>query len=81
MEGPQCKQRAVQVRNFPFGEKETCKGQPATTQENHNLAFCELFPSYLFCDALLSDMENKSPLPIKEPLFVSKSLLLSLINQ
>ena len=41
------------------------------------------FPSHLFCDALLvlSDMENKSPLPIKEALFFSKSRLLSPINQ
>lgn len=49
----------------------------------HNLAFSGLFSSDLFCDTLLalSDMENKSPLPIKEPLFFSKSLLLSPINQ
>lgn len=30
---------------------------------------------------VLSDMENKSPLPVKEPLFFSKSLSLSLISQ
>lgn len=62
-------QAVVKERNFPFGEKETCKGQPATTHENHHLAF--LSPFFLICDALLvlSDMENKSPLPIKEPRF------------
>ena len=34
--------------------------------ENHSLAFSEPFPSFLPCDALLvlSDMENKSPMPI-----------------
>ena len=34
--------------------------------KNHSLAFSEPFPSSLPCDALLvlSDMENKSPMPI-----------------